>query len=599
MRHIPGIAFAELFWIYLLTPIMSVFLTDLDDFIAPGQACVNPLVVGKSKTDDEKSSSSTGARITLESDFSTSEFGGVQRAPLLASEPNLIRTKGGLDNSQKVATVSLNDCLACSGCVTTAETVLIQQQSTEKLMEKLFGISSGSSTDDDVIVLAISPQSRASIAHKLGMQSSVVFLYIATVLKQMGVKYVVDSSSAGDVALIEAREEFLHKYRGTPAGSKTSWEKPGTTVAVSSTRINMDVFTEGSSPTLVGPPNVSSRLPMIVSSCPGWVCYAEKTQPQAIPLMSSTKSAQQILGSVFKKYFGNQAATATAESSGSGVYMISIQPCFDKKLEASRLDFYDDSTDDVDVDLVLSTTELWNILESQAILGNFPTINEYFLSLQPDNVNGSDEVEALFRNFSVDGQILVSSDSDTGSGGHMDYMIRYMSETLFGKNLWEDDADKTKRPKLDFKVGRNPDIAELNIFDLSTSTDDNEPKKLKFAKVYGFRNIQSVMMKLKRGKCEYDFMEVMACPSGCVNGGGQLRIEGHESSQEGKERIKAVEKEYHTGLLGKPDDSPLVKFLYSDERLGQPLSEEAKSLLHTRHHAIPKLEEIAPLAAKW
>lgn len=94
-----------------------------------------------------------------------------------------------------------------SGCVTSAETVLIQEQSYEKLLDKL----STSNSAATVIVVAISPNSKASIAHFLGMDTVECFLRIAAVLKSIGVTYVLDASSGGDVALVEAREEFLKR----------------------------------------------------------------------------------------------------------------------------------------------------------------------------------------------------------------------------------------------------------------------------------------------------------------------------------------------------------------------------------------------------
>jgi iron only hydrogenase large subunit-like protein len=91
--------------------------------------------------------------------------------------------------------------------VTSAETVLIQQQSYQRLLDKID--SNRDSNNQLVIVVAISPNSRASIAHFLGMNASECFLRIASVLKSLGVMYVVDAAAAGDVALMEAREEFV------------------------------------------------------------------------------------------------------------------------------------------------------------------------------------------------------------------------------------------------------------------------------------------------------------------------------------------------------------------------------------------------------
>ena len=562
---------------------MSVFLSNLDDFIAPGQACVNPLVKNKATTEP-----TSGGRITLETDFSNTEFDGP-----LKQEPNLIRSKATA--SSKVATVSLNDCLACSGCVTTAETMLIQTQSHDRLLEKLI---EAREQPQMRIAVAISPQSRASLAEKLGMSMSDTFLKIASVLKAMGVTYVLDSASAGDVALIEAREEFLLRYRGGSSSSrsgsaqKLDWKAGDVSSAVNSREINVygrpddpeaPLAIKGSK--YVGVPSPLAQGPMIVSHCPGWVCYAEKTLPESLPYVSTAKSSQQILGATLKAYFS--ALSDEAES----MYVACVQPCFDKKLEASRLDFLNASTEEQEVDLVISTTELWRLLEMQAEeVGQGESIEDFVSNSALDDALGSGEVERLFRTYSEDGQqLVISADAEAGSGGYMDYIVRYTARAEFGLDLGTE--------KLEYKAGRNADIAEVVV---KGETPGGGSRELHVAKVYGFRNIQSTMLKLKRGKCTFDLMEVMACPSGCINGGGQLRSNERETASEGKERVAAVDAVYHSvQMLRSPDESPLVKYLYSAERLGAPMTEAARGLLHTRYHTVPKLEEIAPLATKW
>jgi hypothetical protein len=214
----------------------SVFLTNLDDFIVPSQACVNPLVASKmtAVTDGGdafnsnrnkvgvgmRASNKKHARVTLETDFSTSDFDDLSLSVPVATsvrkfannEPDLIKSRVSLDQGgsgakKTVATVSLNDCLACSGCVTSAETILIHEQSTDKFMQFL----SEKQDQQLVVVVQISPNSRASIADALGLPVVEFFLRVAAALKAMGVDYVVDSAAGNDVALVESREEFLQR----------------------------------------------------------------------------------------------------------------------------------------------------------------------------------------------------------------------------------------------------------------------------------------------------------------------------------------------------------------------------------------------------
>ena len=695
---------------------MSVFLNNLDDFILPSQGCINPFVLNKKSPDSVKAAP---AKITLQSDFSSTVYERTQKPDLIKSRAS-VASKG-----QKVAAVSLNDCLACSGCVTSAETVLIQEQSYHKLYDRL---KSHNDATEDVIVVCLSPQSIASMAAFTGTSSNDMFLRVASVIKSLGVKYVLDTSSAGDVALIESREEFLVRFRN---GRSTIWEKPPHTVAASSSTVFLipdmgngigagkskdaeqkislfgsdvqNLIRLGSTSSIdktadstnsperkdgfgndllfVGSAvNGDQALPMLASQCPGWVCYAEKTQPQSLPFISHTKSPQQIIGAILKSLIF-KSQVPTSQFSVKSVYVVSVQPCFDKKLESSRKDFYHSNIDSQEVDLVISTTELWSLIEEQAAavgaVASPPKVSasgglqcganvvlastvDYLTNIIPDSPFGRDGIESLFRSYSSDGLSLVAAaDSNSSSGGYLEHIFRYAAEQIAGVNLWGQ--------ALQYTAGRNIDVCEVSLnnqgIDSDTKSVDRHPQvKLKFGKAYGFRNIQSVMLKMKQGKCDLDFIEIMACPSGCNNGGGQLKVleEGpggeilRESINATAVRVRAVEDAFHCVVVRRVEDSPLVKFLYSSTSysadlgannimndvitdghhilnsrsndknsseslnsslrnsasekrliqfrqgvLGCPISPTAMEILHTRYHSVPKLELLAPLAAKW
>lgn len=152
---------------------MSVFINNLDDFITPSQACINPFVSSKLL------SSNSSAKLTVATDYSAYEFEPTQK-------PDLIKTK--TVNSQKLASISLNDCLACSGCITSAEAILVQEQSFEKLLDYL-------KDDTNFIIVSISPQTIASISAFLNLGTSSTFLKLSSFLKSLKIKYVVDCSA--------------------------------------------------------------------------------------------------------------------------------------------------------------------------------------------------------------------------------------------------------------------------------------------------------------------------------------------------------------------------------------------------------------------
>ncbi|KAJ1442372.1 iron hydrogenase [Ochromonadaceae sp. CCMP2298] len=626
----------------------SVFVSNLDDFIAPSQACVNPLVASKLEAvpaSAPEASIGGNARLTLSNDFSRSDFDET------LVKPNLIRGTPSSSGERKVASVSLNDCLACSGCVTSAETMLIQQQSYDRLLDMLCSVkklrASGEAAPD--VVVAISPNSIASIANYAGVSKKDFFLRCAAALKSMGVRYVFDASAGGDVALIEACEEFVQRYR---EGRRKGWTSPPTTTALSADSINAFSTSASGAPDVTShdvPISLQEQIPVLSSHCPGFVCFAEKSHPQALPFLSTVKSAQQIVGASVK----DMSARHNTE-----VFFVSVQPCFDKKLEASRLDFYHQDTNRTDVDLVLSTTELWQLLEAKAnerkaspvaaasldlddiaintenssnsnaaaacCGGHNVSVMEYLASLSPDAPQGSDSVEAIFRSYSADGLAMVQAvDSNAGSGGYAEYIFKYAAQKLFGLDLQH-------LRGLPFKEGRNSDITEVDINDLVSTVNGggnaalladgtSAPRKLKFARAYGFRNIQSLMLKLRRGTCDFDYVEMMACPSGCNNGGGQIRAQSTsdgdagtndseggvsmskiETPAQSRERVKQVEGVFHEDLVvRRPGESALAQYLYSADVLLHPLSPASILLLHTRYHAVPKLEFIAPLATKW
>ncbi len=240
-------------------------------------------------------------------------------------------------------------------------------------------------------------------------------------------------------------------------------------------------------------------------------------------------------------------------------------------------------------------------------------VKAYLLAMPPDPVHGRDSIEGLFRSFfiqqpstdevdAVVGMYASSSNGVAASGGYADMVFRYAAETLFGLGLGDS--------PLPFVMGRNSDIADVDIEsytlvdgEINANEIVQKKRRLKFGRAYGFRNIQSVILKLKRDKCNLDLIEIMACPSGCNNGGGQLRVHSGGDSAgktaDAKERLSRVDNIFHDVQVRKPEDNPLAKYLYCEGRLGRPGSVQAKQLLHTRYHAVPKLELIAPLAVKW
>jgi iron only hydrogenase large subunit-like protein len=573
----------------------SVFLSDLDgDWIAPAQACTNPIFTGGAK--DQSAGPGTpaagatlaGAEVEPSAPRADSSARPTKKLTLTlevdvaARKPDLIKSVQGSGGITKAA-VSVADCLACSGCVTSAETVLITQQSNEAFNRALASGAHG------FIVVTMSPQSLASLATHMVVPLPRFALLVAAFWRSRGVHLVADTSVAADLSLLESSGEFVTRYRQRRA---RPWgPPPEISVAYSSTRVRYP-DREGQP---IGPPGSTFKaaeeydcLPMLTSACPGWVCYAEKTQPNVLPYISTAKSAQQIMGDLVKGQLSHEVLGAKS------AYHVTVMPCYDKKLEASRLDFYHEegSAEDggfeaagAEVDLVLTTVEVLELIEAQAAAGGFGGDTLAFLESLPlpDAAAAKGSTLDLITNYNSTG-ILAPAAELGGSGGYAEFVFRYAARELFGISLTE---------RLMWEAGRNDDLKELVL------RDDAGTVLLRFALCYGFRNIQGVVAKMRRSACPYDFVEIMACPNGCLNGGAQIKSAGETNAMR-KERVAAVQKTLDDGRAPRePQDSPFVQKLYGSVLGGRPFSEEARRLLHTTYHSVPKMETVMPMGIKW
>ncbi|XP_038974855.1 protein NAR1 [Phoenix dactylifera] len=469
-------------------------LADLNDFIAPSQDCIVSLKAMKSKHEKEKNQEKVKA----------------------VSKPS----------QTEAVKISLKDCLACSGCITSAETIMLEKQSLDEFLSQV--------NSEKAVVVSVSPQSRASLAAYFGLSPAQVLRKLTALFKSLGVKAVFDTSCSRDLSLMESCNEFISRYKQH---------------ASTDGRENRSIF------------------PMLSSACPGWICYAEKTLGSYIlPYISSVKSPQQAIGTAIKHHVVQQMGLTPDK-----VYHVTVMPCYDKKLEAARDDFlfsmnYGENGHDgsemkiAEVDSVLTSGEMLDLIQSKSI--DFKALEEAPL-------------DRLLTNVDEEGHLYGVSG---GSGGYAETVFRHAAKTLFGKEIEE---------PLEFRSVRNSDFREVSL--------EVEGKTvLKFALCYGFRNLQNIVRKIKIGKCDYHFLEVMACPSGCLNGGGQIKPKIDQSA---KDLIPLLENVYKQDVLvANPFDNPVVKSLY-DEWLEQPGSDKAKRYMHTEYH--PVVKSIASQLHNW
>lgn len=473
-------------------------LTNLDDFITPSQECIKPVEVKKGKT-------KTGSKITIHEDGVDMDLNASLKL-------------------QKVE-ITLGDCLACSGCITSAEGVLITQQSQEEVLKVLEENNAnkvaGNGAQIKTIVFTVSQQSLLSLAYKYAVTDiEEIAQRLTGYLKRLGADLVLNTKVADDLSTIESRNEFLERYKSTVLSNEAK----------------------------------SSSLPMLSSTCPGWVCYAEKTHGNFIlPYISTTRSPQQIMGMLVKQYLAQQLSV-----SADKIYHVTLMPCYDKKLEASREDFFNEAANSRDVDCVITSIEIEQMLSS----ANVSLLDENAVRMDwPWRTDApSHSVYGYER---------------SGSGGYAEHLFKYAAKELFNETI----------DTVEFKALRNPDFKEVCL-------ERDGKTVLCFAIANGFRNIQNLVQKLKRGKCSYHYVEVMACPSGCLNGGAQIRPAGGDSVREmTAQLLELYEKLPKSNVQNSETDQIYNQFLDGVD------SDKAESLLHTNYHAVEKMN--TALNIKW
>lgn len=277
-----------------------------------------------------------------------------------------------------------------------------------------------------------------------------------------------------------------------------------------------------------------AKLPMFTSCCPGWVSYVNKTHPYFVPNLSTTKSPQQIFGALAKSYFAQKKGLKPKE-----ICSISIMPCVSKKREAALFSMRSSGTHDVDI--VLTTRELIRLLRAEHI-------NPAMLDEQPfDNPLGQ----------STGAGVIFGA-----SGGVMEAALRTAYHVIEGKEAPEDA----------FTDVRGTEGRKVREFTLGGAT-------LRTCTVSGLGNAGKLLAELKAGKVHYDFVEVMACPGGCVGGGGQPIHDGEERADVLGNELYAIDS---NRPMRQSHNNPDVQELYKDF-LEKPLSEKAEELLHSDH----------------
>lgn len=362
---------------------------------------------------------------------------------------------------------------------------------------------------------SVSPQSRASIAAVFNVSETEAGNMITQLLSgPSGLRagghlgsdftWVLDTNVVREACLVAAADEVSNALAPNASKSPT---KSGSEGAVDTT----------------------PKQPILTSACPGWICYAEKTHPYILPHLSRLKSPQALTGTLIKSVLSQQYNVPPSQ-----IWHVAIMPCFDKKLEASRgeltsaawLPNHDASQDPVrDVDCVITARELLHLASARGI--NFATLPRTPLSATERTPFPDPKLDAfLFPPMRPKNQDVVAGPS----GGYLYHILQTYQAQNPGSSIA-------------VSRGRNADVVEYSLVRGSEII-------IRAARFYGFRNIQNLVRRLKPAKAsrlpggktgvsrrpgaagaaagegvkDYAYVEVMACPGGCTNGGGQIKV---------------------------------------------------------------------------
>ena len=285
-------------------------------------------------------------------------------------------------------------------------------------------------------------------------------------------------------------------------------------------------------------------LPQITSCSPGWINYLEYYYPELIPNLSTCKSPHMMMGAIIKTYFAKKH-----DLDPKDIFNVSVMPCVAKKYERSRKEMPND------IDAVITTRELAKMIKRAGINWKKLPEEEY------DN--------DLLGDYSGAGVIFGVT------GGVMEAALRTAYAVLTGKEY----------QKIDFHEVRGLEAvkeADIKIGDVT----------LKVAVTSGMKNAKPLLDQIKEGKSPYAFIEIMCCPGGCINGGGQPYVHPTLLPNEDanildtyrEKRAKVLYGEDEKRVIRQSHNNPDIKRLYEDF-LGEPLSELSEELLHTSYEA--------------
>lgn len=413
-------------------------------------------------------------------------------------------------------------CTFCGQCVAVCPVdALKEKDSTQIVWDALLDPSK-------TVFIQTAPAIRAALGEVFGYEpGQCVTGKMVSALKEMKFDYVFDTNFGADLTILEEGTELLKRLTqylyAKEIITKEQLEKTGFKVA-----------------------DEVPTLPMITSCSPGWINYIEHFYPEQLNNLSSCKSPHMMLGALVKSYFAPKM-----ELDPKDVFVVSVMPCTAKKYEITRPEMLNAGY--ANVDAVVTTRELGKMIKDAGI--DFKHL--------PDT-----EFENPF------GESTGAADIFGVPGGVMEAALRTVYEVVTGRTLPFDQLHVKPIQGLE-----RVKSSELKIDDAKPEWSFLNGITVKIAATSGLKGASILLDEIKADQSPYHFIEVMACPGGCISGGGQPRMTNNETRLK---RIQALYAEDEGKTIRKSHENPYIKKIY-EEYLGQPLGHKSHELLHTTY----------------
>ena len=410
-----------------------------------------------------------------------------------------VRLKGG--------SVDTSPCVTCGQCVMVCPTgALAERDQTQEVLDYL--------ADPDIVtVFQTAPAIRVGFGEEFGLPPGTnVEGQIIAALRKLGADVILDTNFGADVVIMEEGTELLGHLK-------------------------------------------EKKRPTFTSCCPAWINFAEKHYPEVLPLLSTTRSPQAVMGKVAKTYLAQKRGIDPKM-----MRMISIMPCTAKKGEAAREQLATNGIPDVDI--VLTMREFARLLRREGI---------NLKQLEPSTYD-----DPLMSEYSGAGAVFGTT------GGVMEAAVRTMYYVVNGKEL------------------EHVEVAQLRGFENVRSAHVNlggEFGEIKVAMCHGLKGTRKLVEAVLDGSADFDFIEIMACPGGCVDGGGTLRSKKAYIPYAMKRRETIFDIDRTKVRVRQSHNNKQVQKLYADY-LESPHSEKAHHMLHTHYSSRPCGVE-ANVQAEW